>query len=379
MITHGTSSTELSSTVSDQKYPENPLSQSGAGSSTLSRSHASTGSAGIAVPSLKGSSPSSGSLPAGTGSSSKGSIILSTAGSATKSIPSQPFVSISGSAGSGSNALTSSNATSGQASKGPTAPGTTGQNSATPTASDVPSGTASPLPPGGTVVVATVSSKLASETFVPMTYSQFSSLTTTATLSTINAQSSPTSIIIGPGGVAWSAYDQSSGEPNLPPPTVLPLGAPIPLAPGSASQSRQSVQRSASAKTTSQGPSATPGTTASQNQPPLTQTQSSDAPLALIAISHDLQASKLSSVDPGITTNTAVRTSDGKHAPGLYPFSQGGPSCFFCPPGIDSGGLILWGMDTPGVCFYPQPLVCCFSLMLSDISAPGPSTIHRYH
>ena len=64
--------------------------------------------------------------------------------------------------------------------------------------------TASSLPAGGTVVVGTVSSNLVSETFVPTIYSQYVSLLTTTTSTSLNAQSTPVLIVIGPGGIDWA-------------------------------------------------------------------------------------------------------------------------------------------------------------------------------
>ena len=74
----------------------------------------------------------------------------------------------------------------------------------------------------------------------------------------------------------------------------------------------------------------------------------------IITSSYDAEASFSTSIDPKITSNTAVSTSDDHHPPGLYPIIKGGPSCFFCPPGLDNGGLVLWGMKAPGI--YPPPM-----------------------
>ena len=62
---------------------------------------------------------------------------------------------------------------------------------------------------------------------------------------------------------------------------------------------------------------------------------------SLVTTSYDPQASSLTTIPPTITGNTAIHTSDGNNPLGLYPFVKGGPLYFFCPPGINLGGLIL--------------------------------------
>lgn len=62
----------------------------------------------------------------------------------------------------------------------------------------------------------------------------------------------------------------------------------------------------------------------------------------------------LTSIDSTISGDTAIYTSDGTHTAGLYPFIHGGHKCFFCPPHLDLGGIVLWGMGKPGV--YPPPV-----------------------
>ena len=80
-----------------------------------------------------------------------------------------------------------------------------------------------PLPSGATVVTATIGSSTITETFVPTIVPAFVSLVSTLTTSTLNAQSSPVTFLIGPGGVEWTPFNFPSGSPGIPPPTVLPV------------------------------------------------------------------------------------------------------------------------------------------------------------
>ncbi|KAL9130925.1 MAG: hypothetical protein Q9217_001028, partial [Psora testacea] len=99
-----------------------------------------------------------------------------------------------------------------------------------PTAAPViPSGPASSdssppqsLPAGATVVTASVSGQLVTKTFVPTTYTQFSMVTATITTTIIDSQSSTATIVVGPSGVGWTPFKQSTGAPTIPAPTVLP-------------------------------------------------------------------------------------------------------------------------------------------------------------
>ena len=80
-----------------------------------------------------------------------------------------------------------------------------------------------PLPPGGTVRTATIGSSTITETFVPTTVPTYSSLVSTLTTSSLNAQGSLVTFLIGPGGVQWTPFNFPSGSPGIPPPTVLPV------------------------------------------------------------------------------------------------------------------------------------------------------------
>ncbi|KAL8662577.1 MAG: hypothetical protein Q9202_004629 [Teloschistes flavicans] len=209
-----------------------------------------------------------------------------------------------------------------------------------------------PLPPGATVIYTTINSQTYSETFIPTTYSALATLVTTLTTSTLDVHSSFVPLVIGPGGIAWTPLAQPSGTAaNLSPPTVLPTIANLPgltTAAKGSSAAQSSVVRSHGTLSSNGVPSKTPvpGTSAD--------THPSGAPLAFITTSYDPEASTVTSIGPEITGNTAIRTSDDHHGLGFYPFWKGGPHCFIiCPPGIDNGGIILWGMDKPGI--YPPP------------------------
>ena len=175
-------------------------------------------------------------------------------------------------------------------------------------------------PSQATVLVGTVRSQVVSETFVPVTHSDQNTLQSTTTTLLPNGQNNPVPMSIGPGSIAWTPLTQSSKALTLPPPT---------------------------------NPPSIPGVTSSPalDYPAFSTTTSSSptAQLPIITTSYDPQPQVVSTLDRKITSNTAVRTSDDKHPAGLYPVIKGGPHCFFCPPGIDGGGLVLFGMQLPGV------------------------------
>ena len=80
----------------------------------------------------------------------------------------------------------------------------------------------SPSDFGATIIIGTVSGEPVSETFVPTTYTEYASLTTTLLTDTTDAQSKTIPLIIGPGGVGWQVPSVSSNALDIPPPTVLP-------------------------------------------------------------------------------------------------------------------------------------------------------------
>ena len=82
-----------------------------------------------------------------------------------------------------------------------------------------------------------------------------------------------------------------------------------------------------------------------------------------VTTDYDPEPVTITSIGPGVTRNTAIQTSDDKHPPGKYPFIKGGPGCPHCPPGLDNGGIVLFGMNHPGV--FPKP---------TPPPLPGPKT-----
>ena len=109
---------------------------------------------------------------------------------------------------------------------------------------------------GQTVVTGNLGSQKVTETFVPITIPGFASLTSTITVTTTNAQSSPEVVVIGPGGIAWTPLSQApSGVPELPPPTVLPVNPnPPPLSQPGSTPSLSSVQSTAPPSSASPSP-----------------------------------------------------------------------------------------------------------------------------
>lgn len=74
---------------------------------------------------------------------------------------------------------------------------------------------------GQTVVTGTVGSQTVTETFVLTTMSVLTSLSSTVTTTTSDAESSLETLLVGPGGVARTPLSQlPSGVPQLPPPAV---------------------------------------------------------------------------------------------------------------------------------------------------------------
>ncbi|KAI4111366.1 MAG: hypothetical protein LQ339_000565 [Xanthoria mediterranea] len=199
-----------------------------------------------------------------------------------------------------------------------------------------------PLPPGGTILSATTNSQFYSETFIPTTLSKFVTLASTLTTSTRYSESSSVPLVIGPGGVAWVPLHQPSGtNPELSPPTILPSNPNAPTR-STTTESNSGTQRSSSGSTSSRGaPSSRASITAggpSQTTPPRTTgrgdtttkddggsstTKKGDDTitnaLPIITTSYDPEASKVSSIGPGITGNTAIRTSDDHHGVGIFP------------------------------------------------------------
>ncbi|KAL8707115.1 MAG: hypothetical protein Q9220_007800, partial [cf. Caloplaca sp. 1 TL-2023] len=213
-----------------------------------------------------------------------------------------------------------------------------------------------PLPFGGTVVYTTIGTRIYSETFVPTTYLGYTTIVSAFTTSTIDSHSSSVPVVIGPGGVAWVPFGQQSGTlQDLLPPTVLPTNSDAPQQATTSSDQSGSSAAHGSGTQSTRGPSNPTGTPSQTPGPGTTRSgEGTTAVLPLVTTKYDPEPSTVTSVGPEITGNTAIRTSDDHHGLGLYPFWKGGPHCFIiCPPGIDNGGIILWGMPEPGI--YPPP------------------------
>lgn len=211
-------------------------------------------------------------------------------------------------------------------------------------ATQVTSASTIPLPSDEILVTGTINSQAVTQTFVPFTNSQYSTLQSITTIQTLNSQSSSILVVAAPGGVGWTPLDLPPSEAALPAPTILPS-----ISSGTSSTNVLSSRRS-SISGTSSSLSPTPGSTTPVNLPQTSSSTTLDgAPLILVTTSYDPQATSVTSLDPSITGNTAIRTSDDRHPLGLFPIIKGGPGCDFCPPGLDKGGLVLFGMAKPGV------------------------------
>lgn len=82
---------------------------------------------------------------------------------------------------------------------------------------------------GETVLTTIVGAQTVVETFVPTIFPKFTSLASTITTTTLNAQQSLETVVIGPGGIAWAPLSQKpSGVPELSPPTILPVNVNAP-------------------------------------------------------------------------------------------------------------------------------------------------------
>ncbi|KAI4286169.1 MAG: hypothetical protein L6R38_000151 [Xanthoria sp. 2 TBL-2021] len=185
-----------------------------------------------------------------------------------------------------------------------------------------------PLPAGGTVLYTTINSRVYSEPFIPTTFSRFATLASTLTTSTINSESSSVPLVIDPGGVAGAPSSRAS----------ITAGGPSQTAPPKTTRGDETTTNDDDGSSTTE-----------RGDP-----SSITAALPIITTSYDPEVSTVSSIVPEITGNTAIRTSHDHHGVGIFPFWKGGLECFIiCPPGIDNGGIILWGMHKPGI--YPHP------------------------
>ncbi|KAL8954667.1 MAG: hypothetical protein Q9183_006991, partial [Haloplaca sp. 2 TL-2023] len=140
----------------------------------------------------------------------------------------------------------------------------------------------------------------------------------------------------GPGGVAWTPLSPSPAGPIVQPTDAPPAGR----------QDQATPREPAPA-----GPAVTPNR--ASETPESRETTSGMLPIITTPV--DAQATALTSVHQLITGNTAISTGDDTHTLDLYPFFRGGSRCLWCPPGLDLGGLVLWGINKPGEYRNIQP------------------------
>ena len=226
------------------------------------------------------------------------------------------------------------------------------------------------LPTGDTEVIATVSSQVVNEIFAPYIIQSLTGLISTLTSTSTDAQGSLITLVVGPGGIAWTPVAQSSGSPDLQPPLNPP-----PIAIGTPGRTTMGQAMSGS-------PSASPGSTQSTFAPSMTTGVPIGAataidPAILSAafagtnmlttltagseniIYHKSTFSNLIGIPkPTTITTPVVETNrDGSHWTisaaiiivntdgswwngGIGGFGLKGPSCIwpFCPPGGGGGG-----------------------------------------
>ncbi len=79
------------------------------------------------------------------------------------------------------------------------------------------------IPSGDTRVIAIVSPQAVSELFAPYVIPSLTGLASTLTTTSTDAQGSPFTMVIGPGGTAWTPVAHSTGAPDLQPPMDPPV------------------------------------------------------------------------------------------------------------------------------------------------------------
>lgn len=206
-----------------------------------------------------------------------------------------------------------------------------------------------PLPAGATVVTATINSQIVSETFVPATLSQYATISEEMSTLTHDFRGSSVPLFIGRGGLIWTPFGQPSAGFDIPPPTKPPSNAGA-MKPTITESSRSSTPVATIGSLAAETPSdlSVQSSVIDQTSSKTRGTSSKIPPLLPIITAYKPDVVTVS-VDRTISSNTAVSTSDDRHILGLYPFIHGGVSCFFCPPNLAQGGLVLFGMSRPGV------------------------------
>ncbi|KAL8997951.1 MAG: hypothetical protein Q9169_002873 [Polycauliona sp. 2 TL-2023] len=158
-----------------------------------------------------------------------------------------------------------------------------------------------PLPPGATVMSRTIGGVVVTQTFIPTRISQYASLLSTTSFTTVDAQNSAFTYLVGPGGVAWTPLSPPNAGPQ-----IQPTNAPF------RSTTRTFTDAAIRAPTTT---IASAGSTPSQGSATRTipDPAITDGALPIISTPVDAQAATLTSVDSTITENTAISTGDGSN------------------------------------------------------------------
>ncbi|KAL8957395.1 MAG: hypothetical protein Q9183_006071, partial [Haloplaca sp. 2 TL-2023] len=89
-----------------------------------------------------------------------------------------------------------------------------------PVRSQRPSSSSSSLPPDAATVVGTINSQVVTETFIPSTLPQYSSIPKT-TVTSLDSRQSPMTLVVE-SGLAWVPLSQDGNGPQLPAPTTAP-------------------------------------------------------------------------------------------------------------------------------------------------------------
>lgn len=98
-----------------------------------------------------------------------------------------------------------------------------GGTTAAPQQPVAPTSADTAIPSADTEVIAIVSSQAVSELFSSYINPSLTALASTLTTTSTDAQGSPFTMVIGPGGIAWTPVAHSTGSPDLQPPMDPPV------------------------------------------------------------------------------------------------------------------------------------------------------------
>ncbi|KAI9739235.1 MAG: hypothetical protein M1834_007448 [Cirrosporium novae-zelandiae] len=161
-----------------------------------------------------------------------------------------------------------------------------------------------------------------------------STVGTTASTTALNASTSASSTIMVTGSTSSSSASSLSANSTLLSTTTL----------ASSSSSDTLLSGAISTSFTSSSFLSSGTSLFSITSAPSSSGSSGTTALPIIT-SYSPDASSYSTIE-GVTTNTHITTSDSSHGSGVFPFLW---KCSFC----GGGGLLLWGMNVPGI--YPPP------------------------